>query len=164
MKLLFYLLHGIVLFLLIIIEAKACALSDSSVVYFKLFSTQTYLPISKKDFQNGKHGGKMVINNTYFKKLLENSKPVSSEHFFENIRMMINFNKQTYYINDFGQIELNKSVVGKLNKEIRDHLDKGYDLYEWGTCRPLNQVLPEIYKKQKNHKNNSSIIYGSGMK
>lgn len=151
MKLLFSLLHCIVLFLWVITQSKACALPDSSVVYFTNFSTQTYLPVLKKDFQGGKQGGKMVIKNVYFKKLLENPEQDSSEPFFENIRMTVNFNKQIYYINTFGQIELNKSVVGKLDKETRDHLDKGYELYEWKTCRPMNEVLTKMLQEHKKH-------------
>lgn len=151
MKILLCLLHSIILFLWVISDAKACTLPDSSVVYFKLFSTQTYLPILKKDFQGGKQGGKMVIKNVYFKKLLENPELDSSEPFFEDIRMTVNFNKQIYYINTFGQIELNKSVVGKLNKDTRDHLDKGYELYEWKTCRPMNEVLTKMFQEHKKH-------------
>jgi len=93
----------------------------------------------------------MVIKNVYFKKLLENPEQDSSEPFFENIRMTVNFNKQIYYINTFGQIELNKSVVGKLDKETRDHLDKGYELYEWKTCRPMNEVLTKMLQEHKKH-------------
>lgn len=93
----------------------------------------------------------MVIKNVYFKKLLENSKLDTSEPFFENIRMTVNFNKQIYFLNIFGQIELNKSVVGKLDKETRDHLDKGYELYEWKTCRPMNEVLTKMLEKHNKH-------------
>jgi hypothetical protein len=151
MRLLLFLSHISILFLVSIIEANACALPDSSVVYFKLFSTQTFLPVSKKDFQSGKQGGKMVIRNAYFKKLLENSKLDASEPFFENIRMTVNFNKQIYYINDLGDIQLKNSVIGKLDKETRDHLDKGSDLYEWKTCRPMNEVLTKMLYEHKKH-------------
>jgi hypothetical protein len=141
MKLLLCLSHVSILSLLIIIEAQACAMPGSSVVYFKLFSTQTFLPVLKKDFQGDKQGGKMVIKNAYFKKLLVNSKLTTSEPFFENIRMTVNFNKQIYYINDQGDIQLENLVIGKIDKQTRDHLDKGYNLYEWETCRPMNKVL-----------------------
>jgi hypothetical protein len=141
MKLLLCLSHVSILSLLIIIEAQACAMPGSSVVYFKLFSTQTFLPVLKKDFQGDKQGGKMVIKNAYFKKLLDNSKLTTSEPFFENIRMTVNFNKQIYYINDQGDIQLENLVIGKIDKQTRDHLDKGYNLYEWETCRPMNKVL-----------------------
>jgi len=151
MKLLLSLLHVSVLFLLVIIEAKACALPDSSVVYFKLFSTQTFLPVLKKDFQGGKQGGKMVIKNAYFKKLLENSKLDTNEPFSENIRMTVNFDEQIYYINDQGDIQFKNSVIGKLDKETRDYLDKGYDLYEWKTCRPMNEVLTKMLEKHNKH-------------
>ncbi len=151
MKFLLPLCHVSILFLMVVIEAKACALPDSSVVYFKLFSTQTFLPVLKKDFQSGKQGGKMVVKNEYFKKLLENSKLDTSEPYFENIRMTVNFNKQIYYINDLGDIQLKNSVIGKLDKEKRDHLDKGYELYEWKTCRPMNEVLTNMLEEHNKH-------------
>ncbi|MFI3155638.1 MAG: hypothetical protein QX199_05730 [Methylococcaceae bacterium] len=64
MKFLLSLLLTIILFLGVIIGTHACALPESSTVYFKPFSTQTYLPVSKKDFQ----GERMVIKNAFFKK------------------------------------------------------------------------------------------------
>ncbi|MFA5983060.1 MAG: hypothetical protein WC782_03505 [Methylococcaceae bacterium] len=150
MKLLFSLSYGLIIFLWVSNKAEACDLPDVSIVYFKLFSTQTYLPILKKDFQGGKQGGKMVIKNSYFKSLLESSNMNTNEPFFENIRMSVSFNKKTYFLNTFGQIELDKSVIGKLNKETMDHLDKGYDLYEWKTCRPMNEVLNLMLEEHKN--------------
>lgn len=149
MKFLLSLVLTTILFLGAIIEAHSCALPDSSIVYFNLFSTQTYLPVPKKDFQGGRMGGKMVIKNAYFKKLLQNASAHTNEYFIENIRMTVNFNKQIYYISSSGEIELNNSVIGELDKETRDHLDLGYDLYEWKTCRPMNEVLANMLKKHK---------------
>jgi|GEM_PF-1334169 hypothetical protein len=151
MKILFSLRYCIAIFLWVTSQAVACDLPDTSVVYFKLFSTQTYLPVLKKDFQGGKQGGKMVIKNSYFKNLLENSKLNTEELFFENIRMSVNFNKKIYFLNTFGQIEVDKSVVGKLNKETMDHFDKGYDLYEWKTCNPMNEVLSKMLEEHNKH-------------
>lgn len=136
--------------LLSVIKANACAMPDSSVVYFKLFSTQTYLPVLKKDFKGGKQGGKMVIKNSYFKQLLADSKRKTNMRFYENIRMSIKFKNEIYYINDFGDIQRRNTVIGTLNKATRDHLDKGFDLYEWGTCLPMDEVLIKMYNDATN--------------
>lgn len=140
-------LHTSILLLWVIAETYACDMSDTSVVYFKLFKTQTYLPVSKKDF----YGGRMVVKNAYFKKLLDQSKLDTHKVFFENIRMTVNFNNKIYYINDLGDIELENLVIGNLDKKTRDHLDTGNDLYEWETCRPFNEVLAEMLQKHKEH-------------
>ena len=138
-------------------DTIACAMKDTSVVYFGMFSTQTMMPITKKDF----HGAKLVIKNSVFKKLIDSALHNNNETFFENIRMKVFYKNKFYYINQQGVIQVDKSVVGELDKIARDHLDLGYDLYEWETCRPLNEVLPEMYKEMKKHKKDSGyIIYG----
>lgn len=68
MKLLLSVLRISILFLGVIVKTHACSMPDSSIVYFKPFSVQTYLPVSKKDFK----GERVVIKNAYFKKLLDN--------------------------------------------------------------------------------------------
>lgn len=148
MKIIISIAYSFVTFLLATNHANACNLANSSIVYFKLFSTQTYLPVSKKDFIGGKLGGKMVIKNTYFKDLLESSKTRDDERFFEDIRMTVNYQNQIYFINTSGQIELNNNVVGKFDKPTRDHLDKGYELYEWDTCKPMNEVLNKMLERR----------------
>jgi len=139
----------------------ACAMKDTSVVYFGMFSTQTMLPVTKKDFR----GAKLVIKNSVFKKLIDSALHNNNKTFFENIRMKVFYKHKLYYINQQGVIEVDKSVVGELGKIARDRLDLGYDLYEWNTCRPLDKVLPEMYKEMKKDKKGSGyIIYGPKMK
>jgi len=142
-------------------DSLSCAMKDTSVVHFGMFSTQTMLPITKQNFQ----GAKLVIKNAVFKKLIKTASHNNNEVFFENIRMKVFLKKKVYFINQQGVIEVDKSVVGTLNKTTRDHLDLGYDFYEWETCRPLNGVLPEMYKEMKEHRKGSKyIIYGPEMK
>lgn len=93
----------------------------------------------------------MVIKNSVFKELLDHSKLGTNKSFFENIRMTVNFNNQIYYINDSGDIELEDSIIGNLDKKTRDHLDLGNDLYEWETCRPFNEVLTRMLQEYKKH-------------
>lgn len=131
----------------LVFKACACEMPDSSIVYFKLFNTQTILPITKKDFQ----GMKMVIKNKYFKNLLGKTTKKNREEFFEDIRMAVNYDNNIYYINQEGEIELNNSAIGKLDKEAINHLDSGYDLYEWETCRPMNEVLEKMLKEHNKH-------------
>jgi hypothetical protein len=138
---------AISLFFVFAFKANACSIAESSIVYFKLFNTQTMVPITKKNF----HGVKMVIKNNYFKKILDSSKKKSSVEFFENIRMTVNYANHIYYLNQQGDIELNDLVIGKLDKKTRDHLDLGYDLYEWGTCRSMNEVLEKMLEEHNKH-------------
>jgi hypothetical protein len=134
-------------YFILTLQVYACGLPNTSVVYFKMFSTQAILPITKKDFT----GMKMVIKSEYFKKLLENAKLTKSQKFFEDIRMTVNYEKNIYYINQQGDIELNDSVIGKLDKKTIDHLDLGNDLYEWGTCQPINEVLAKMLEEHNKH-------------
>ena len=128
-------------------KTHACKLPDSSVVYFKLFNTQTFVPIYKKDFKG--MGGKMVIKNNYFKKLLQASKLDKPFPYIENIRMTVNYNKKIYYISQYGETDLNGTLIGKFDKETIDHLNDGYDLYEWKTCKPMNEVLIKMFEEHK---------------
>lgn len=129
------------------LETYACDLPNISVVHFNLFNTQTILPITKKEFQ----GMKMAIKNKYFKELLENAKLTKSPKFFEDIRMTVNYEKNIYYINQQGDIELNDLVIGKLDKKSIEHLDLGNDLYEWGTCQPMKEVLSKMLEEHNKH-------------
>jgi hypothetical protein len=131
------------LFFVLSFKANACSLTDSSIVYFKLFNTQTIISITKDNF----NGVKMVIKNDYFKKIINNLIKKEFDAFFENIRMKVIYLDNVYYFNQQGDIELNNLVIGKLDKKIRDHLDLGYDLYEWGTCRPMNEVLEKMLEE-----------------
>ncbi len=130
-------------------NARACSLQDSSIVYFKLFSTQTYLPMSKKDFKGNQAGIKLVIENVLFRNLLSKYKIAEPKKFIENIRMKIFFEKNIYYISQQGEIELNHKLVGILDKMTRNSLDAGMGLYEWGSCRPFSDVLREEIEKNR---------------
>lgn len=65
--------------------------------------------------------------------------------------MTVNFNNKIYYINDLGDIELENTIIGNLDKKTRDHLDFGYDLYEWKTCRPFSEVMAGMLQEHKKH-------------
>ncbi|MBK8816077.1 MAG: hypothetical protein IPN42_11525 [Methylococcaceae bacterium] len=143
-----------------LLKAYSCEMPNVSIAYFKPFSVQTYLPIEKKDFE----GYKVVIKNKYFKELLDKAKTNKGFEFFENIRMTVAFENKFYYLNEQAEIELNKTSIGKLDKETRNRLDLGYGLYEWKTCRPLNEVMAEMLEKHNKHvdelmKKSGTIIY-----
>lgn len=141
-------------------KVYSCEMPNTSIAYFKPFSVQTYVPVIKEDFE----GYKVVIKDTHFKDLLDKAKVKKDLEFIENVRITVNFDNKIYYLNAQGEIELNNSAIGKLDKEARNHLDLGYDLYEWNTCRPMNEVLAEMLQEHNKHmeermKKPSTIIY-----
>lgn len=71
-------------------DSLSCAMKDTSVVHFGMFSTQKMLPITKQNFQ----GAKLVIKNSVFKKLIKTASHNNNEVFFENIRMKVFLKKR----------------------------------------------------------------------
>jgi hypothetical protein len=142
------------------IEAHACSIKDTSIAYFFPFDAHTYVPIKKNDIEYS--GAKVVIVNSYFKKLLDSILNQPKAVFSGNVRMKIIFHQNIYYIDQQGVVEVNNSVIGKLDKKNINSLNFGFNFYEFETCRPFNEVLAEEYKNIKSKKiNPGSKVYGN---
>lgn len=129
----------------------ACALQNTSTVQFKMFSTETFLPMKKKEFKGERAGAKLVIDNDIFKRVLRQSTLGQlPSRFIEDIRMKVFYKGDIYFISRQGEIELDHKLIGRIDKDTRNLLDSGLGLYDWKTCKPFSEVLSDDIRRSQN--------------
>lgn len=116
----------------------ACKMDNTSLVYYLPFDAHTYLPVSKIGIE---YRGKFVIKNEYFQEILNELTPALMDNFSENIRMLVFYNGEKYYINQQGIVELNNKIIGSVDRESIEKFIAGYGLYRWKNCQPLYKLL-----------------------
>lgn len=137
---------GTYFFLINVTTGFACNMNNTSRVYYFPFEIETYTSVSKQEIKDKK---RFVIKNNDFQDILKSLIPSYTGNL--NIRMLVVYEGQEYYINKEGVVWKEDKIIGALDDQVIKDITSRYKLYRWGDCKPL-KPLADVLKERHRHR------------